>query len=205
MLPPPRKVPFHENIPDVQLSHDPSRIVQLAQGKQDVPEDPHGDSGRRYRTAPSGAGASLLPAQIPEGMLRAAGPGTLLHQRPQREARLCGHAVHFQKDTERSLPFRAVRQAERADIQGLFFRYDAPDTAAKLPIYLLFPLCLMAQPDIEPAPPHLLCGVLLPAIQHRRTVMPHPMAREELLHHDDPAGIPVECFVEQGVPVFCKG
>ena len=35
--------------------------------------------------------------------------------------------------------------------------------------------------------------------------MPHPMAREELLHHDDPAGIPVECFVEQGVPVFCKG
>ena len=138
-------------------------------------------------------------------MLRAAGPGTLLHQRPQREARLCGHAVHFQKDTERSLPFRAVRQAERADIQGLFFRYDAPDTAAKLPIYLLFPLCLMAQPDIEPAPPHLLCGVLLPAIQHRRTVMPHPMAREELLHHDDPAGIPVECFVEQGVPVFCKG
>ena len=198
------KASFHEKIAAAQVSHDPPRTVQRTQRQQGVPEDLHGNSGCRYRTVSSGDKAFLLLTQISEGMRRAVGIGAFPHQRLQREALRCGHAVHFQKGTVGPLPFGAVRQDQRTGGQHRLFRDDASDTAAKFLIHALLLLCLTAQPEIGAAQLSAVGRFLLPAFQRGRTAQPHPMAVEELFQHDGLTGRLAAHLVEQGVFVFCK-
>ena len=84
-------------------------------------------------------------------MRRAVGIGAFPHQRLQREALRCGHAVHFQKGTVGPLPFGAVRQEQRTGRQHRLFWDDAPDAGAEFLIHALLLLCLTAQPKVGAA------------------------------------------------------
>ena len=137
-------------------------------------------------------------------MRRAVGVGAFPHQRLQREALLCGHAVHFQKGTVGPLPFGAVRQEQHTSGQHRLFRDDAPDAGAEFLIHALFLLCLTAQPKVGAAQLSAVGRLLLPAFQRGRTAQPYPMAVEELFQHDGLTGRLAAHRVKQGVFVFCK-